>query len=328
LGHSLCSKRACVIKIAVLCATRRGLLFLEKLHALVPSAELLVFSFKEEPCEPPFLADIRQFCSKVNANFYETKHVDLWRWDDLDLMFCVSWRYMVSASVYSRPRLGSFVFHDSLLPIYRGFSPTVWAMINGETRTGVTLFEMTNEVDAGPIILQVPVAIMPDDYIDKVMEKVTQAYLHMLEMSLSGLLAGSQVRILNLGSINDKATYGCKRLPEDNRIDWNWPTRRIYNLIRAVSSPYPGAFTTFEEYKLIVWHARLIERPRQFVGRVPGRVIEIHPGEGVTVLTGDGSIMLTTVESQDRLGTLLDLVVMAKKVPANMVLNRLSCTLV
>ena len=135
------------MRIAVFCATRRGYRFLEKLRALLPDADLLVFSFREEPWEPPFLDNIRQLTVEYGGDFYESKQVGAARWADLwnetpiDLMFAVSWRYIIPAAVYEQARLGAYVFHDSLLPDYRGFSPTVWAIINGQNHTGVTLLE-------------------------------------------------------------------------------------------------------------------------------------------------------------------------------------------
>ena len=138
------------MRIALFCATRRGQRFLQKLHELRPEADLLVFSFAEEPWEPPFLDDIRRLTLDCGGQFFEAKQVGAARWADLwestpvDLMLAVSWRYIIPPRVYERARLGAYVFHDSLLPEYRGFSPTVWAMINGEDHTGVTLLAPAN----------------------------------------------------------------------------------------------------------------------------------------------------------------------------------------
>src|SRR5690606_6269303 len=233
------------MQIAVLCATQRGARFLEKLVALVPEANYTVFSFREEPHEPPFMETIRQITQSCGGQFHEARQVGrfttLWETTNFDLMFVVSWRYLIPPSVYTKTRLGSFVFHDSLLPAYRGFAPTVWAIINGEDHTGVTLFEIAPDVDSGDIIAQAPVSIGPDDTIADVMEKVTLTYLQLLEDNIRDLLAGKAQRHPQDQS---RATFTCKRLPEDNKIDWTQPTKDIYNLIRATTAPYPGAFTT------------------------------------------------------------------------------------
>jgi methionyl-tRNA formyltransferase len=205
----------------------------------------------------------------------------------------VSWRYLVPETVFLRPRRGAFVFHDSLLPGYRGFSPTVWAMANGEDHTGVTLFEMDAGMDTGQVVAQERVSIAWCDTIATVMERVTQTYLALLERNLAGLLDGTAPRMPQDESL---ATYCCKRVPADNRINWSSTVREVYNLIRAVTAPYPGAYTHVNGQLLRVWSAALPEKPRRYVGVVPGRVVEVLPGVGVVVLTGDGSILLKDVQ--------------------------------
>lgn len=286
------------MRIALLCATQRGHRFLQELIALAPDAELIVFSFREEPGEPRFLDAIRETTVVHGGQFNEAKQVGAERWRTLwesipvDLLFAVSWRYLVPAAVYERAQLGAFVFHDSLLPAYRGFSPTVWAIINGETHTGVTLFHMSDSVDDGDIVAQEPVPIGPDETIADVLVRVTQTYLRILNMNLPALLSGSATR---RPQDHSQASYTCKRTVEDNEIDWRAPTETIYNLIRAVTAPYPGAVTTLDGRRLTIWVAERWPSSKNYVGRVPGRVVEIMPGRGVVVLTGDGSILLTRI---------------------------------
>jgi methionyl-tRNA formyltransferase len=289
------------MRIALLCATRRGYLFLSKLSELQPQSELVVFSFREEPWEPPFIDDIRTLTLARGGQFFETKQVGHERWmpfweaTPIDLMLVVSWRYMIPARVYHRPRQGTFVFHDSLLPEYRGFAPTVWAIINGEDHTGVTLFEIVEEVDAGNIVDQQRIPIGVNDTISVVIEHVTQGYLKLLERNVNRLLDGSAPRI---PQDHSRATYTCKRLPEDNQIDWTMPAERIYNLIRAVSAPYPGAYTYLSGQKVRVWSAQRMSDTRRYVGGIPGRVVEIRPGEGTVVLTGEQALLLTEVQME------------------------------
>ena len=121
------------MRIAVLCATRRGVRFVERLSQLAPDAELAIFSFREESWEPPFFDDLEQLAGSLGARFIAARslghsdHAALWKDLEFDLMFVVSWRYMIPARIYQRTRLGAYLFHDSLLPAYRGFAPTVWA---------------------------------------------------------------------------------------------------------------------------------------------------------------------------------------------------------
>jgi methionyl-tRNA formyltransferase len=287
------------MRIVLLGATRRGYLFLQKLSALRPDSELIVFSFREEAHEPPFVDDIRDWTLAQGGQFHEAKSVGSRRWASfwdttpIDLMFAVSWRYMIPPEVYRRPRRGTFVFHDSLLPAYRGFAPTVWAILNGEDHTGATLFEIAEEVDSGDIVDQQRVPIGTDDSIADAMERVTQAYLGLLERNLDRLLDGSAPRH---PQDHSRATYTCKRLPDDNRIDWSASTRDIYNLIRAVSQPYPGAFGYLGDRKVRIWSAQVLADYPRYVGKIQGRVVEVRPGEGTVVLTGDGALLLKQVQ--------------------------------
>ncbi len=306
------------MRIVLFCATERGLRCLQTLHELVPAAELLVFSFREDAWEPPFLDAIQQQATAYGAQFYEARQVarltDVWEETAIDLMLAISWRNLIPASIFKRARLGAYVIHDSLLPAYRGFSPTVWAMINGEDHTGATLLEMVDDYDAGAVIGQERIPIGPDDTIADVMEQVTFTYLTLLRQYVPMLLAGTTTRTIQT---EEQATYTSKLVPDDFRINWDWPTDRIYNLIRATTRPYAGAYTTFNGQRLTIWAAQRLENPRHYVGRIPGRVAEIRGQAGVVIHTGDGLLLITEVQ----LAT-------GGRMPAAQVLKRLADTLV
>lgn len=287
------------MEIVVPCATSRGLRCLEAVAAALPEATLTVVSFREEPWEPPFFADIEELASSRGFRLIETRSLagssmsGFWESTVVDLMIVVSWRYMIPRDVYELPRRGTFVLHDSLLPKYRGFAPTQWAMINGESTTGVSLFRIAEAVDAGPIVDQLEIPIAEGEVIGEVMERVTSGYIELINRNLRSLLDG---RAPLREQDESAATYTCKRLPEDNRVDWGAATEAVYNLIRAATTPYPGAFTTVAGEKLIVWSADRLGAAPGYVGRVPGRVIQVKPGEGVVVLTGDGALLLREVQ--------------------------------
>ena len=306
------------MRIVLFCATHRGYRFLAKLAELVPQHDVVVFTFREEVWEPPFFEDIHQFAKLHQMGFYEAKQVgssrlnNFWETTDIDLMLAVSWRYMIPSRVYDKARLGTYVFHDSLLPTYRGFAPTVWAILNGEDHTGVSLFKMVDKVDEGDIVDQQRVPIGVDDYISDLLDRVTEVYLDVLERNLGNLMSGNPVLI---PQDHTKATFTCKRMPDDNIIDWSQSTDEIYNLIRAVSYPYPGAYSHIAGEKVVIWSARKIECA-PYVGRIPGRVVEIIPNTGSVVLTGDGALLVTQVQ-----------VGSGEQVCADQVLNRITITL-
>ena len=285
--------------IVLLCATNRGYRFTETLFDIGQGHRFTVFSFQETAWEPRYFADIKQLAHDRGHQFMEARNVAHPKWDgfwennSVDLILMVSWRYMVPASVFQRARLGAYVFHDSLLPKYRGFSPTVWSIRNGENTTGVTLFQAVEDLDAGDIVDQRPVTIGACDSVADVMERVTSSYLDIVSDNFSSLLSGNFEKS---PQNHDEATYTCKWTPEDGLIDWNDTSKAIFDLIRATSKPYPGAYTYMRKRKLTVWSADFPATPRQYVSSAPGRVVEVRRGIGSLVLTGEGCILLMTVQ--------------------------------
>jgi methionyl-tRNA formyltransferase len=157
-----------------------------------------------------------------------------------DFLFSFYYRQMLKAPLLALPRAGAWNMHGSLLPRYRGRVPVNWAIIHGERETGATLHRMLEKPDAGGILAQQAVPILPDDTATDVFHKVTLAAEMALDRVLPELLAGSAQEIqqdLAAGS------YFGGRNAEDGRIDWTRPAAEVHNLIRAVAPPYPGAFS-------------------------------------------------------------------------------------
>ncbi len=171
-----------------------------------------------------------------------------------DFIFSFYYRHMLPADLLALAARGAYNMHGSLLPKYRGRVPTNWAVLNGETETGATLHEMAAKPDAGAIVAQTPVPILPDDTAAQVFDKVTVAAEQTLWRVLPALLAGEAPHLPN-----DLAhgSYFGGRKPEDGRIDWTQPAQQVYNLIRAVAPPYPGAFTDLGGERFVVARARL-----------------------------------------------------------------------
>jgi methionyl-tRNA formyltransferase len=275
------------VRIVLACNTERGRRVLAELAKLAPDAALDVFCGREEGGEPAFTAAIEQEAEAAGATFLQTTTLDGAAGADLLLM--VNWRRMVPLEICRRMRLGSFVFHDSLLPEYRGFSPTVWAMVNGEDHTGVTLIEAAAAADEGDIVDQARVPIGPTETIAEVMERVTGTYLELLGRNLPALLADTAPR---RPQDHSRATWARRRTQEDNRIRWSWPAARIYDLIRGTTHPYAGAFTTFEGRELRVWAARL--DPSAY--GPPGQVLASESGGETLVAGANGAVWLTDIE--------------------------------
>lgn len=214
--------------------------------------------------------------------------------EEIDFLLTTGYRRIIPSRVYGMCARGALGSHFSLLPRYRGFAPINWAVLNGETETGVTLFHLVAEMDAGDVVAQEPVEIGPDETAGEVMERALGRYLGLLEAHLPAVLAGTAPR---RPQDEAGATYTCARRPEDGRIDWSWPARRVHDLVRALSHPYPGAFTTHAGRRLLVWRTRLLDTPPRYVGIVPGRVVGVS-GDSVRVLAGDGVIELLLVQPE------------------------------
>lgn len=166
-----------------------------------------------------------------------------------DFFFSFYYRLMLKPALLALPARGSYNMHGSLLPKYRGRVPVNWAIIHGERETGATLHRMVEKPDAGEIVAQQAVPILPDDTAGEVFNKVTLAAEIALDNILPQLLAGTAPHVmpdLTLGS------YFGGRKPEDGRIDWSKPAHQVHNLIRAVAPPYPGAFCDLSGRRLVI----------------------------------------------------------------------------
>jgi methionyl-tRNA formyltransferase len=156
-----------------------------------------------------------------------------------DFIFSFYYRHMLPVEVLACARRGAYNMHGSLLPKYRGRVPINWAVLHGETETGATLHEMTVKPDAGAIVAQTSVPILPDDTAHEVFGKVVVAAEQTLWRVLPAMLAGQTP---NLPNDLSQGSYFSGRKPEDGRIDWRRTAGEVHNLVRAVAPPYPGAF--------------------------------------------------------------------------------------
>ena len=173
-----------------------------------------------------------------------------------DFLFSFYYRAMLKAPLLALPPRGALNMHGSLLPRFRGRAPVNWAIIHGETETGATLHYMTGKPDAGDIVAQTAVPILPDDTAREVFDKVTVAAEISLHGVLPALLAGTAPRTpqdLARGS------YFGGRKPEDGTIDWSKSATEIHNLVRAVAPPYPGARTLLDARPARILRTRVLD---------------------------------------------------------------------
>lgn len=212
-----------------------------------------------------------------------------------DFLFSFYYRKMLGAPLLALPPRGALNMHGSLLPRYRGRAPVNWAVLHGETHTGATLHYMAVKPDAGDIVGQQSVPILPDDTAREVFDKVTVAAEIVLDAALPALLAGTAPRMAqDLGA----GSYFGGRRPEDGRIDWTMSATRIHDLVRAVAPPYPGAFTTLGRLSARVLATRVVDAtaaPAKPVAAVTGERIVARCGGGGTLalysLELDGAVV-------------------------------------
>jgi len=207
-----------------------------------------------------------------------------------DLILSVYYRQMIGTRILGLARLGAWNIHGSLLPRYRGRAPINWAVLHGESRIGMTLHRMINRADAGAIVDQEGVDLGPRDTAEQAFRKVLPCARRILARQIDALLAGTAPETPQDEAL---ATTFSGRRPGDGRINWRQPSAVIFNLIRAVTDPFPGAFTDVGLARLMVWWAEPAPRPPGTAAAAPGSVLAPDP---LLVATGDGALLLTRTE--------------------------------
>ena len=175
-----------------------------------------------------------------------------------DLQIVVAFR-MLPEIVWNMPPMGTVNLHGSLLPQYRGAAPINWAVINGETETGVTTFKLKHEIDTGDILLQESFSIGENNNAGEVHDKMKEIGAELLVKTVKGLADGTLKEMPQLAIGNKHLTnlhHAPKIHTETCEIDWNQPIENIFNLIRGLS-PYPTAFTFLNDKKLKVFTANV-----------------------------------------------------------------------
>ncbi|WP_031163512.1 methionyl-tRNA formyltransferase [Streptosporangium roseum] len=196
-----------------------------------------------------------------------------------DIIVANNWRTWLPSEIFDLPPHGTLNVHDSLLPAYAGFSPLIWALINGEKEVGVTAHRMNAELDAGDIVLQRAVPVGPDDTATDLFHRTVDLIEPIVREALD-LIASGRARWV--AQDRSKASFFHKRSVEDGRIDWNWPAEDLERLVRAQSDPYPSAFTYHRGERIRIVSAAVSQAR---YGGTPGRVF-IREGDGVVVVAG------------------------------------------
>ncbi|HET7230133.1 MAG TPA: methionyl-tRNA formyltransferase [Longimicrobium sp.] len=233
------------------------------------------------------LANEFGFPEHATRNLGSPENLELLHGLRLDVLFIIGWHRIVPQAVIDSARycLG---LHSSLLPRNRGSSPINWAIIHGEREGGMTLFHLAASVDSGDIVAQKAFPIGPDDTCKDVYDRATVASVELLRENWAALREGNVARI---PQDEAAATLNPRRKPQDGEIDWNRSAQELQDWVRALTHPYPGAFTTLRGKKLLVWQARAVDEP---CDAPPGVVISTH--NHVRVATGRGVLDLGVLQ--------------------------------
>ncbi|MHB8829266.1 MAG: formyltransferase [Syntrophales bacterium] len=275
-----------------------GLDALERAGFTIP----LIFSHEDNPDENCWFGSVKEWGRKRGipvecpADFREEKWTRRIAALSPEMIFSFYYRLLIPDEILAIPPGGAYNLHGSLLPAYRGRAPVNWVLVHGEKQTGVTLHHVVHKPDAGDIVGRRVVPIAFEDTALTLFGKLCIAAGALLDELLPLLKSGKAPRVkqyLAAGS------YFGGRRPDDGRICWSWPSERIYNLIRAVTDPYPGAFCEMPDgSRLMVWWGLPVaESVAAEKGKreSPGTIV--IEDKVVTVQTGEGKIRLLEVQS-------------------------------
>lgn len=213
-----------------------------------------------------------------------------------DLIVVTGWTRLLSPQLLAVPPRGCVGFHASMLPRNRGRAPVNWAILRGEKTTGNTMMYLSADADAGDIIDQRRLRIGPADTCATVYAKVGVAGADMLRTHLPALLDGTAPRRPQDTGADAQALLP-KRTPEMGITDWDRQARAVHDWIRALTQPYPGAFTLLRERKVMLWASAIPPWPPGRPSAEPGQILG-YEADGIRVSTADGSLLVTAMSDE------------------------------
>lgn len=255
-----------------------------------------IFSHLDDPEENIWFGSVAEWGKRNQIPVHCPKNVNTPEWIEIirslspEVLFSFYYRNLLGKDILAIPSSGSFNLHGSMLPAYRGRCPVNWVLLNGERRTGVTLHHIIEAPDAGDIVGQKEVMIGFEDTAYTLYQKLCAEAGELLEELLPLIKTRTAPR--RTQNLKQGSYFGGRR-PEDGKIDWSWPVLRIYNLVRAVTAPYPGAFTHLSGgEKLFVWWG-LPEKDSVQTGTIGG--VEFEEDKAY-VRASDGRLRLLDIE--------------------------------
>ncbi|MGY5954983.1 bifunctional UDP-4-amino-4-deoxy-L-arabinose formyltransferase/UDP-glucuronic acid oxidase ArnA [Kosakonia sp. BK9b] len=255
-----------------------------------------IFTHPDNASENHFFGSVARIAAERGIPVYAPEEVNHPLWVDRirgmnpDVIFSFYYRNLLCSDILNSARIGAFNLHGSLLPAYRGRAPLNWVLVNGETETGVTLHRMVERADAGGIVAQQHVTIADSDEALTLHRKLSEAAQSLLRSALPAIKSGT---FSETAQDDSKASYYGRRTPEDGRLDWEKPAQTLHNLVRAVSDPWPGAYSFAGTHKFIVWKSRV---RNDLAPARPGTVLSVAP---LVVACTDGALEILTGQADN-----------------------------
>lgn len=247
-------------------------------------------SYQTTPLQSTRFADVKAWCRarKIPSRKYSgaATIVDLAKETGADFGLAAGWYHMIPRHVRDVFAKGCAGLHGSLLPKFRGGAPLAWAILAGERKTGMTLFELGDGIDDGPIYGQRSFEIGPRARVGDLVVAAEAAALELIAECMPRIAKGTLAPRAQSGS----PTYGLQRAPGDGRIDWHASAVSIDRLVRAVGRPYPGASTTFAGEDVLIWDAAPLSGVTIFGS--PGQIAKVPEEPMPCVVTGDGVLVV------------------------------------
>lgn len=249
-------------------------------------------------------ADYWPLCSEYNIPFFQVadindnESISLLKELSLDLVFVIGWTQIIRSETLKLPRVGMIGAHASLLPHHRGRAPINWALIKGERQTGNSLIWLAQRVDAGDILDQMAIPVTHYDTCASLYEKVAETNRKMILRTLPKILAGERPGW-------PQPQNGAKNLPgrrpEDGLLNWSMSSTRVYDFVRALTRPYPGAFSWLDGKRWSIWQCALLPDICP-TGAVPGEIIgpiysPVLGACGQVVACGTGAVAVLELEN-------------------------------
>ncbi len=263
-----------------------------KLAGIMSAKPVFEISYRKEGMLNSRHCDMTSVASQISIphKYYADTNsiVDFIRLTKANAILAAGWHHIIPKRIRSLLEIPCLGLHASLLPRYRGGAPLNWALLNGDEEAGVTVFELADGVDAGPIFGQKRILVTPEDDIGSLVEKAEVAFLELLHEIIPGVISGEITPYEQEGP----PSYSLQRFPEDGHIKWEMSAQKIARLVRATTRPYPGAYFHLDGIEFRLWKAAVVEY--EIFGS-PGQIASMKRSAYPMVVTGKGVLELQEV---------------------------------